>query len=149
MPKIVKIAEIVEADRLLTVTGQLDTVREKLDKMGKTVEAQVLEDVYTKLLAEVDPDIFKVAKKMTQQQKQQMRRKMKMHRPLQKKWMGCKRPVLRTVKGGKKAWVSTCQYVAMSGKNKGKTMTMTRIVGRNPTKKPTSISFKGKKVRWL
>lgn len=63
--------------------------------------------------------------------------------PKAKRWLCCTKPQKKRTRKGKQVWASMCKY-----KTSKRIGWMFRIVGRDPRKKPTSVTMGGKKMTW-
>lgn len=145
----------------LGALGDLFSAATLLKRSGHTQEAKIVSLVSSLVIDEID---LKLAEQvslsvlqerlgvtpMTQTEKRQMRQQMKRHRPRAKKWLCCTRPKKQVTHGKthKPMWISTCQYQLLAGKERGQTMSMTLVVGRDLRHTPKQVTRKGKKLRW-
>lgn len=164
-------AKLADTIELLNILGEMDALSFEFRDLGRIGEGQALTTLSGDLYARVDLGYAELVEthktadlldedgivlvrtaephtQMTPQQRQKIKKELKKHRPVQKKWLCCTRPTLRKIKGGVKVWVSTCKYHVLSGKNKGHEGSMTRIVGKDPKTRPQKLKLKGQPVKW-
>jgi hypothetical protein len=152
----------------LEALGDLEKASRNLRLARREIEASVLEKISDLIIEELDPDEAESAseivtgssefgfltadtptKPMTQSEKIQIRRQMKMHKPRSKIWTCCTKPKRQMTHGKthKPMWMSTCEYKLLSGKLRGQIRSIKLVVGRGP-KAPRQVIRKGKRLRW-
>jgi len=73
-------------------------------------------------------------------------KKLKMkHKKTKKKWLCCKKPVLKKGRKGGRFWMSTCRYRDMRSRQ---IRVMNMMLGKDPSNKPKSVMVDNKKMRW-
>lgn len=149
---------LFEADDYPVRLAELESASVSLMKAGFKDQAHKVREVYADfveyvlgngldvLFSEGIDNSREAAKASDRMQTKLRFKKLKRkHRKTKKKWLCCKKPRLSKRRTGERVWMTTCRYRDLA---KRQVRVMNMMLGKDPSKKPKSVTLKGKKMRW-